>query len=110
MPSIRCEELVFDRTRTVNGAPDDTDNSTVDTIGSSNTTTTLSGTSAVVFGPATDRVTVFVRAIGGQAYMTKGQSTPTATAANSLLIVEDGGFIVELRRGESIAALSATVA
>lgn len=109
MASIRCEELFYDLTRDRPGLGDGTGNSTVLAIGAANTTTALTVSSAVVFGPAARQMNVYVECDGAAAYVTKGVS-PVATAANSRRI-KDGTYAqFTLAMGESLAAITATIA
>lgn len=109
MASIRCEHLTFDFSVKTSGELDPTRNTAISHLGSANTTTATPGASAVVYGPAAKPLTVLVRSIGGQAYVTKGQGTPVATPANSTLIDAGSYAVIRLDAGDSIAALAATV-
>ena len=108
MASVRCEELGFETIR-ANYQPGAEAVTAVSMIGGANTTTTPSGTSAVAFGPLAYAASVLVTSFGGQVYVTKGKQTPVATAANGKLL-DTGEFVVlNLKAGESIAVITATV-
>jgi hypothetical protein len=109
MPSIRCEELRYAVSKGPSGIDDQSDTAVIEFIGDGNTTTSTPAASAVVFGPALRAMNVLVRSLRGQAYVTFGDGTPVATAANSALIDIDGEAAIELDKGQSIAALAAIV-
>lgn len=108
MASVRCEELAFDSVRG-DYLPGALPVTAIGTIGSANTTTTPTGTSAVAFGPAARTTTVKVTSIGGQIYATKGTGTPVAAAANGTWIDTAGFAVMRLERGESIAVITVTL-
>lgn len=109
MASIRCEELAFDETKTSDGAsPDGTGNSAIVSIGTGNTVTALTGTSAVVFGPVARQVNVYVECNGAAAYVAKGAS-PVAAAANSKRVMDGTYAQFTLFPGESLAAITAVI-
>lgn len=109
MASIRCEELAFDETKTSDGAsPDGSGNSAIVSVGTANTITTLTGSSAVVFGPTARQVNVYVECNGAAAYVAKGVS-PVATAANSKRVMDGTYAQFILEKGESLAAITAVI-
>ena len=114
MASIRCEQLAYDETMTSDGgSPDGTGSAAIVSIGAANTTTALTGSSAVVFGPVAlapivRQITVLVEVDGATALVTKGAS-PTVTAANGKRI-KDGTYAqFTLFPGESLAAMTTTI-
>lgn len=108
MASVRCEELGFETIR-ANYQPGAEAVTAVSLIGGANTTTVPTGTSAVIFGPLAANASVLVTSFGGQVYVTKGKQTPVATAGNSKLL-DTGEFVVlNLKAGESVAAITASV-
>lgn len=100
MPSIRCEALVFDSWL----VQEISKNRQGDTIAA--TTTPVTGTSAIVFGPVPRQTDVAVTAYGGQMYVTKGAGAIVATAANSKWLKPDDVLPLRLDPGESIAAVA----
>ena len=109
MASIRCEQLAYDETMTADGgSPDGSGGAAIVSIGTANTTTALTGSSAVVFGPVARQINVLVEVDGSAALVTKGAS-PTVTDANGKRI-KDGTYAqFTLFPGESLAAMTVTI-
>lgn len=109
MPSIRCEELRYSRSKGPLGKDEVADLPVIEFIGDGNTTTSTPAASAVVFGPAPRAMSVLVRSLRGQAYVAFGAGAPVVTASNSALLDIDGECEIDLDQGHSIAALAADV-
>jgi hypothetical protein len=102
MPTIRCEVHRY-------GAAESFEGSIVPTLKdvSGGINTPLTGASNVVFGPATDAVTVVAHAIGAQAYVALVDGAGVATAANGKWLPDGGFALFELAAGQSVAAITA---